>query len=199
MPEERDPRGGHARYGHSGAGGGHQDQAERKDEGWRSRQGEDQSHPAGRRGQPEEAARPRTPAPPQGTNTQGELPGIADASHEALERLEQQREPRHGASEEASEEARAAMGTDQPPRMGGPLGADPKHDLRLPGGVQSSETRGTGAGGFDRGVNAKVIGAVHQGAREEDPRDGPAPDDPGAVSGAPPGAKASGRAVTERR
>ena len=193
MPEKRDPRGGHARYGHTGAGGGHQDQAERKDAGWRSRQGGDQSQPSGRPGQPEEAARPSTPAPPQGTNTQGELPGIADASREAMERLERQREPKHGASDEPSEETRIASGTDQPRRMGGPLGPDPEHNPQLPGGAQSSDTRGSGAGGFDRGVNAKVIGAVHQGVREENLRDGPAPDDPGAVSGAPPGAEASTR------
>jgi hypothetical protein len=53
--------------------------------------------------------------------------------------------------------------------MGGPLGANPDNP-HLPEGAQDAETRGTGAGGFDRGVNAKVIGAVHQGAREEDPR-----------------------------
>ena len=52
--------------------------------------------------------------------------------------------------------------------MDGPLGSDPEHP-HLPEGAQDTDTRGTGAGGFDRGVNAKVVGAVHQGAREEDP------------------------------
>jgi hypothetical protein len=57
-------------------------------------------------------------------------------------------------------------GTDQPPRMGGPLGPDPDHP-HLPEGAQSGVTRGSGAGGFDRGVDASTIGAVHQGVREE--------------------------------
>jgi hypothetical protein len=57
-------------------------------------------------------------------------------------------------------------GTDQPPRMGGPLGPDPENP-HLPEGAQDNETQGTGAGGFDVGVNAQNVGAVHQGVREE--------------------------------
>jgi hypothetical protein len=157
------------RYGHSGVGGGDQDQGERKDEGWERRQGGDQSREPGSPGeprarQPRDGARGRKPA--LGTNTQGELAGIGEASRQSAERLEA------GTKDEGEGEATRGgdpgAGTDQPPRMGGPLGPD-EDDPHLPEGAQTTETRGTGAGGFDRGVNAKVVGAVHQGAREEDP------------------------------
>ena len=161
------------RYGHSGVGGGDQDQEERKDEGWQRRQGGDQSREPGTRGEPDR----RQPGddtddrkPALGTNTQGELAGIGDASRHSAERLDAQaRDGDRGGERERSEDDPDA-GTDQPPRMGGPLGADPRHP-HLPEGAQTTETRGSGAGGFDEGVNAKVIGAVHQGVREEDPRD----------------------------
>jgi hypothetical protein len=163
------------RYGHSSVGGGDQDQAERKDEGWERRQGGDESREPGSRGEPVAEA-PRGSddreggLPPPGTNTQGELAGIGEASERSAERLE------HGdAAVESSEngprdrDLRGA-GTDQPPRMGGPLGPDPDRP-HLPEGAQDADSRGTGAGGFDVGVNAKVVGAVHQGARVEDTPD----------------------------
>ena len=53
--------------------------------------------------------------------------------------------------------------------MGGPLGPDPK-DPHLPEGAQDNDAKGTGAGGFDIGVDATNVGAVHQGARPEDPQ-----------------------------
>ena len=160
------------RYGHAPVGGGH-DQGERKDEGWQSRQGGQQSAPEGRRGEPE-VVQPGEPAdvislPPPGTNTQGELAGIGRAAEESAERLERQREPEEDddqAGRGRDREARGA-GTDQPPRMGGPLGPDPRHP-HLPEGAQDGQSRGTGAGGFDRGVDASTIGAVHQGVKPED-------------------------------
>ena len=74
------------RYGHSSTPGGTQDQGERKDEGWKSRQGGSQATHPGRTG---EATTPRKPEsqPPPGTNTQGELAGIGDASDESSARL----------------------------------------------------------------------------------------------------------------
>jgi hypothetical protein len=93
--------------------------------------------------------------PPPGTNTQGDLAGVDPAAEESAERLERQREP-------DDDDA----GTDQPRRMGGPLGADPKHP-HLPEGAQDGQSRGTGAGGFDRGVDASTVGAVHQGVKRE--------------------------------
>jgi hypothetical protein len=159
------------RYGHSSVGGGDQDQAERKDDGWRSRQGGDQSREPGQRGNPVgDGPGPddRGSQPPPGTNTQGELAGIGPASDRSAARLGN--EPDDAATEPATNvrdrDVRGA-GTDQPPRMGGPLGPDPERP-HLPEGAQDSDSRGTGAGGFDVGVNAKVVGAVHQGAREEE-------------------------------
>ena len=149
------------RYGHSSASGGNQDQGERKDEGWESRQGGDQSRDSGPdRGRSEGAAAGGgheggpSSTPPAGTNTQGELAGIRDASRQTL------------TEERGDRDEERATGTDQPPREGGPLGLGRVPRLGQP--AQDAQTRGTGAGGFDRGVNAKVIGAVHQGAREED-------------------------------
>ena len=146
------------RYGHSNVGGGNQDQGERKDEGWTSRQGGSESNRPGRKGEPEPRDVPgneRDSRPPRGTNTQGDLAGIREASDETLA----ERDPEPDAS---------PSGTDQPPRMGGPLGPDPKNP-HLPEGAQDNDEKGTGAGGFDRGVDATNVGAVHQGARE-DPR-----------------------------
>ena len=143
------------RYGHSNVGGGNQDQGERKDEGWTSRQGGSESNRPGRKGEPEPRDVPgneRDSQPPRGTNTQGDLAGIREASDEALA----ERDPGPDAS---------PSGTDQPPRMGGPLGPDPKNP-HLPEGAQDNDEKGTGAGGFDRGVDATNVGAVHQGARE---------------------------------
>ena|SRR5829696_4038193 len=147
------------RYGHGHAGGGTQDQGERKDEGWQSRQGGSQARERGSVGEPRPSDGPRgdhrDEPPSQGTNTQGELAGVSEASRRTLEE-------ERGQPDEA-----ASSGTDQPPRMGGPLGPDPKHP-HLPEGAQDADTRGSGAGGFDRGVNAKVVGAVHQGSKPED-------------------------------
>jgi hypothetical protein len=146
------------RYGHSNVGGGNQDQGERKDEGWESRQGGSQSRASGSKGDPQPRdipGRDGEAPPPQGTNTQGELAGIGEASRETAE-------------ERADPGRDAPAGTDQPPRMGGPLGPDPKNP-HLPEGAQDNDSKGSGAGGFDRGVDATNVGAVHQGARE-DPR-----------------------------
>ena len=148
------------RYGHTSVGGGDQDQAERKDENWTSRQGGAQSNRPGRT----EPQAPDTPGanrqsrPPAGTNTQGTMAGIADASREVREERDADREPA------------ARAGTDQPPRMGGPLGPD-RNDPHLPEGAQDNEAKGTGAGGFDLGVDATNVGAVHQGARPEAQQD----------------------------
>jgi hypothetical protein len=159
------------RYGHSGAGGGDQDQAERKDDGWRSRQGGDQAREPGQRGNAvadEPGRDDRGSEPPPGTNTQGELAGIGEGGERSAARLGNEPDGTGAptATNVRERDVRAA-GTDQPPRMGGPLGPDPEHP-HLPEGAQDSDSRGTGAGGFDLGVNAKVVGAVHQGAREED-------------------------------
>ncbi len=158
------------RYGHSSVGGGDQDQAERKDEGWTSRQGGDQSANPGRRNadrsrEPDPGEDRRT-TPPQGTNTQGELAGIREASH-AAESLEPEVEALPTAEPSLRERDVRGAGTDQPPRMGGPLGPDPERP-HLPEGAQDNETQGTGAGGFDVGVNAQNVGAVHQGVKPED-------------------------------
>jgi hypothetical protein len=159
------------RYGHTNVGGGGQDQPERKDEGWKRRQGGPESRDPGRRGKREERAADdeRRGQPPPGTNTQGELAGIGDASEESEATLNAPSQTPPEDQTGVRERDLRGAGTDQPPRMGGPLGSD-ANDPHLPEGAQDAETRGTGAGGFDRGVNAKVIGAVHQGAREEDPR-----------------------------
>jgi hypothetical protein len=169
------------RYGHSNVGGGNQDQAERKDSDWTSRQGGDESANPGRRGDdatPEQPGDDRRTTPAQGTNTQGELAGIGEASARSSARDDLVNEPgggvRSGERDERGvgngpgmrqRDVRGA-GTDQPPRMGGPLGPDPENP-HLPEGAQDNETQGTGAGGFDVGVNAQNVGAVHQGVREE--------------------------------
>lgn len=105
------------------------------------------------------------PAP--ATNTQGELAGIGDAAEKSAERLEEQREPIDDSEDVAHGADAAGAGTNQPPRMGGPFGPDPKNP-HLPEGAQDGQSRGTGAGGFDRGVDATTVGAVHQGAKPED-------------------------------
>ena len=163
------------RYGHSGPGGGSQDQGERKDDGWTSRQGGSQAREPGRRGDGERDGGGGTDRPssqPQGSNTQGELAGIGGASDETRQELDRMSEKafnpgdEDGDQEPAGRDSDAAAGTDQPPRMGGPLGRDPEHP-HLPEGAQTSDTQGTGAGGFDRGVNATHVGAVHQGERPD--------------------------------
>ena len=158
------------RYGHTNVGGGDQDHAERKDEGWERRQGGPESREPGSRGNREERAADDGShgEPPPGTNTQGELAGIGDAAERSDASLHDSSSPPPEAATGVRARDVRGAGTDQPPRMGGPLGADPDNP-HLPEGAQDAESRGTGAGGFDRGVNAKVVGAVHQGAREEDP------------------------------
>lgn len=170
------------RYGHTNAGGGSQDQGERKDEGWESRQGGRESNQPGRQGSPQPADAPgsdRDSLPPTGTNTQGNLAGIDEASERTLAELPPKwRE--HGVPDEVDEMAArgvrpddasdAPAGTDQPRRMGGPLGPDPD-DPHLPEGAQNADNRGSGARGFDVGVDASRVGAVHQGVKEEDSRD----------------------------
>jgi hypothetical protein len=169
------------RYGHSNASGGNQDQGERKDEGWESRQGGGQSRNPGRSGEREPRAagttgRDQESLPPPGTNTQGELTGIRAASAETLQELPSQwrqgepaEQDRHGGTAAGRvEQSGQPAGTDQPPRMGGPLGPD-RDDPHLPDGAQTNEEKGSGAGGFDQGVDATNVGAVHQGARPEEP------------------------------
>ena len=157
------------RYGHSSVGGGDQDQAERKDRDWTSRQGGDESADPGRRGDgssPSEPGQGRRSSPPQGTNTQGELAGIGEASDAAARRADRDAEDLDVSEHGVRDRDLRGAGTDQPPRMGGPLGPDPTHP-HLPEGAQDNDTQGTGAGGFDVGVNAQNVGAVHQGVREE--------------------------------
>ena len=170
------------RYGHTNRSGGIQDQGERKDEGWESRQGGRESNEPGRRGSPQPADFPgesRDTLPPPGTNTQGHLAGIREASDETLAEVDPKWR-QHGVPDDVRDEAEAsrsagssndeASGTDQPRRMGGPLGPDPT-DPHLPEGAQTADTQGSGAGGFDLGVNAKRIGEVHQGVRPEEDGD----------------------------
>lgn len=156
------------RYGHSSVGGGDQDQGERKDDGWTSRQGGSQARQPGRKGsddlQGRDARRGAGGDRPLGTNTQGDLAGIGRAADDvARERDGDGRQNDRRANDRDED----AAGTDQPPRMGGPLGPDPEHP-HLPEGAQDGENRGTGAGGFDRGVDASRIGTLHQGVRPED-------------------------------
>jgi hypothetical protein len=81
-----------SRYDHTNTSGGSQDQGERKDDGWQSRQGGKQSREPGPKhdAEPHDAAGQRNQAtlPPPGTNTQGELAGIREASRETLEELD---------------------------------------------------------------------------------------------------------------
>lgn len=157
------------RYGRGGPGGGDQDQGERKDQGWQRRQGGPQARNPGRRGEPaaEAATNDERGVPPPGTNTQGGLAGIGEASEESDASLGTEPDAAPEAAGRVRDRDTRGAGTDQPPRMGGPLGPD-EGDPHLPEGAQNAETRGSGAGGFDRGVDASRIGAVHQGAREED-------------------------------
>lgn len=155
------------RYGHSNVGGGDQDQAERKDENWQRRQGGRESRDPGSRGEPTPKQDGDRGRPPQGTNTQGELAGIGEASEQSDARVGGREDEAPESSASVRDRDLRGAGTDQPRRMGGPLGPDPD-DPRLPEGLQNADNRGTGAGGFDPGVDASRVGAVHQGAREED-------------------------------
>lgn len=153
------------RYHHSNVSGGNQDQGERKDEGWTSRQGGRQSHESGKDPKPSDVPGvERTSLPPPGTNTQGELAGIREASEQTLAEMMERAYPDAG---DAGDRDDGRTGTDQPPRMGGPLGPDPDHP-HLPEGAQRNDEKGTGVRGFDRGVDATNVGAVHQGVREEE-------------------------------
>lgn len=181
MSDKRDTR-----YGHTSVGGGDQDRPERKDEGWESRQGGSQGREPGSRGEPRPAedrgdGDGRGSQPPSGTNTQGQIAGIDEASRATRDELDStwrqddatattpRDEGERSTGPRSEREAGAPPpGTDQPPRMGGPLGPD-RTDPHLPEGAQDADTRGSGTGGFDVGVNAKVVGAVHQGVKEEQP------------------------------
>jgi hypothetical protein len=95
MSKHDAPRPARARYGHSGSGGGHQDQPERKDDDWTSRQGGHQSRPHGRDPEPihPDTARAPTSRPSAsaiGTNTQGELRGIGEGADRVERELEQE-------------------------------------------------------------------------------------------------------------
>jgi hypothetical protein len=170
------------RYGHTNRSGGNQDQGERKDAGWESRQGGRQSTDQGRRGEPSAPEQPgeeRETLPPPGTNTQGGLAGIGEAADDTraeLDRMWRRGFPSDDESDRRSADDRSpegdAAGTDQPPRMGGPLGPD-RTDPHLPEGLQNADDRGSGAAGFDRGVDASRVGTLHQGVKEEDSRDAP--------------------------
>jgi hypothetical protein len=144
------------RYGRSGPSAGTQDQGERKDQGWESRQGGRQSRAGDGDsvlGHDDTRGRRQRSRPPLGTNTQG-LAGIAAASDDTREQLAEMWQRGFGSDEDGEAPAAeahdsASVGTDQPPRMSGPLGPDPDH----------------------RGVDASAIGAVHQGVKKEDTPD----------------------------
>jgi hypothetical protein len=81
MGNDTNSGGTHTRYRHTNRSGGSQDQGERKDEGWESRQGGSQSHDPGRRSdRDQQAGGPDRGGRPGGTNTQGDLKGIAEAA-----------------------------------------------------------------------------------------------------------------------
>ena len=96
---------GGTRYSHGNTSGGSQDQGERKDEGWESRQGGRQSHDPGVRGAEPATAADRAGGGADrggksgGTNTQGDLKGIREAS----ERVAAEEDARTQASDEERE------------------------------------------------------------------------------------------------
>src|SRR5215212_5777458 len=78
---------GDGRYEHTGVGGSGQRQGERKDEGWTSRQGGEQSRERGRHAASREPAKESRGRPPRGTNTQGDLSGIGEAADDVTQEL----------------------------------------------------------------------------------------------------------------
>jgi hypothetical protein len=98
------------RYGHSNVSGGNQDQGERKDDGWESRQGGRQSRNPGTKGGPTPSETPgeqQTSQPPPGTNTQGELAGIGEASDATRKELDPKWQRGTGDAAEREDDARA--------------------------------------------------------------------------------------------
>jgi hypothetical protein len=85
--QDRAPR---RRFRHTSASGGSQDQGERKDSTFESRQGGRQSQPHGQGDQDRAGGDAGRPSPPQGTNTQGDLAGIGEAADASLERYRRQ-------------------------------------------------------------------------------------------------------------
>lgn len=156
---------GGTRYGHSNQGGGNQNQAERKDEGWESRQGGRESREPGRRsGRDQDSHGPDRGGRLGGTNTQGGLGGIREAAAEVAaeedgvaRETDEEREARE-LEEERLRDPRVSAGTPEHPRH-----------APMPAGAQTPDNRGSGAGGFDRGVDATQVGAPYQGVKREDP------------------------------
>jgi hypothetical protein len=156
------------RYGHTNVGGGDQDQGERKDEGWQRRQGGRRSRAGGGGARDAEpGAKGGRSQPPPGTNTQGDLAGIGEAADRSTASLGGANPPAGDDQPSGRDRDHRGDGTDQPARMAGPLGPD-RADPHLPEGEQDADDRGSGARGFDRGVDASRVGAIHQGVREED-------------------------------
>jgi hypothetical protein len=156
---------GQTRYGHTNRSGGDQDQGERKDDGWKSRQGGRQSHePGRRRGRDQQAAGRDRGGKPGGSNTQGDLKGISEAAQRVAAEED-------GLVSETGEEREVRTLEDE--RLGDPRVSEgtpehPRH-ARMPEGEQNPGNRGSGARGFDVGVDAGQVGAPYQGARPEDP------------------------------
>ena len=84
MNDKRESTAASTRYGHGGPAQGSQDQGERKDRDWQSRQGGGQSRDRGSTSEPGRGpASNEGEGPPPGRNTQGELAGIGKASDES--------------------------------------------------------------------------------------------------------------------
>lgn len=156
---------GGTRYSHTSQSGGDQDQGERKDEGWESRQGGRESHDPGRRsGRDQDGHGPDRGGRLGGTNTQGGLGGIREAA--AAVAAEEDGVDREPDEEREARELEAERRRD--PRVSEGTPEHPRH-ARMPAGAQTADNRGSGAGGFDRGVDASQVGAPYQGAKREDP------------------------------
>jgi hypothetical protein len=152
------------RYGHTNRSGGDQDQGERKDDGWESRQGGPQSREPGRReGRDQQASGSDRGGRPGGTNTQGDLKGIG----EAADRVAAEEDGLIAQSEEEREAQALEAERRADPRVSEGTPDHPRH-ARMPEGEQNPDNRGSGARGFDVGVDASQIGAPYQGARPED-------------------------------
>jgi hypothetical protein len=173
MGDDTQAGGAQTRYRHTNRSGGNQDQGERKDDGWESRQGGRQSRDPGVRGPqhgPDDAG-PDRGGKPGGTNTQGDLKGIAEASA----RVAGEEDGLVSESPEDREARRLEAERRADPRVSEGSREHPRH-ARMPEGEQNADTRGSGGGGFDVGVDASQVGAPHQGARREDASKATSPD-----------------------
>ena len=176
MSDRKSAGQGGTRYGHTSTGGGSQDQGERKDEGWQSRQGGRQSQEQGRQsGRDDVGQGTDRGGKPGGTNTQGDLAGIGGASRAEADAIRRSGEHE---SPEATDARRLEAERRADPRVSEGTPEHPRH-ARMAEGAQNADTRGTGAGGFDRGVDASQVGAPYQGAKPEDPSRATEPGDPG--------------------